>query len=398
MFEKIIKLAEDNQDNRARIMDLRQAFKPALLGEVSATTREHALTRGMETVQRIWEALNTLGVHISESEPAHGVGHVARDYVNALRLLSKLDVMPAETFIGLVAGSLHDIGCALVYRYDEPNRKVRHAEVGALVLEFLFELDSFGLNKAEQMLIRYAVAAHTHYLKTMELRDKDGQLTAVIEPYEDMFDGKPFYSVWLPRWVDRLDTNGPAYVGRHYLTLIQEHKDFDGKSYYDVDFESAMRPLLRTKEERGKDPQTMVEHLRMYADSQNNGSPYGAHDFGVMVELRDAYTRRIRRVIVATQSPATEVRATVLQSWQRHLALNNEPSKKGRKAAEQLSKLFWTLSDQYQRAWQSAFGVCLSEYAEWAMEAVQFLEKIPPEYRKLPGVCDNLQLMLLPRG
>lgn len=398
MYDRIKQLAEDSQDNRAETMDLRQAFKPGLLNAVTVSTREQALTRGMETVQRILEALNTLGVYISESEPAHGVGHVSRDYVNALRLLSRLDVTPAETFIGLVAGSLHDIGCAMVYRYDDDKRLVRHAEVGALMLGFLFELDSFGFNKAEQLLVRYGVAAHTHYLTAKEVKDAQGAGVGKIEPYDDMVDGKPFYPAWLPRWVDRLDTNGPAYVGRHYLTLIQAHKDFDGKDFFDVDYASAMRPLLRTKEERGKDPQTMAEHLLMYAESQTNGSPYGKHDFGAMVELRDAYKARIQRVIRATQSAVAGddglTQADILQCWTRHLARNNELSKNGADAAEQLRKMFATLPDASRLPWLNAFRVCLDEYREWSDEAIKFLETLPVQYRQLPGVCDNLQSML----
>jgi len=401
MCGRIRHLAKDSDENRLKIRKMRETFRPELIDGVHDGTRAEALTRGMETVQGILSALKSFGIDPATIEPAHGPGHWLRDYVNALRLFSQLNVTPAETFIGFVAGSLHDVGCTLVYRFDEAHRLVRHAEVAALLLEFLFELDSFALNKAEQLLIRYGMAAHTHYLRTTQVKDKHGNVIGAIEPYFEMVGDKPFYPVWMPRWVDRLDTNGPAYVGRHYVTLAKEHQDFDGKNYYDVDFVSAMRPLLRTKEERGNDSMTMAEHLRMYAETQNNDSPYGKHDFGAMIELRDAYKARIRRVIEATQMSSAadpELRPEVLQRWKRHLAKNIEPYAKGEEVAGQLTQMFLALPEYTQRAWQNAFNVCLDEYRAWSDEAIKFLETIPVEYRSLPGVCDNLQSMLLLRG
>lgn len=402
MFEKITKLAEDSEENRVAVLKLRSAFSPELLGEASAVKHEQeALTRGMKTVQQIWAGLRTLGVPVSSADPGHGVGHWARDYVNALRLFSRLKVTPEETFIGLVAGSVHDLGCSLIYRYDEDGRVVRHAEVGALLLGFLFELDSFGLNQAEQRLIQYSVAAHTHYLAAKEVKDAQGGVIGKIEPYVDMVEGKPFYPVWLPRWVDRLDTNGPAYLGRHYLTLVNPHKEFDGKSAYDVDFAKAMRPLLRTKEERGKDPMTMAEHVRMYAESQNNESPYGKHDFGAMVELRDAYKERLLRVISSLRSTrpfALERVTEVLERWTGHLCVNNEPSLIGVEAAARLKVMFKALPEETQCAWAKTFDLCLSEYALWSYDAIRFMETIPIRFRHLPGVHDNLQSMLQSRG
>ena len=396
MEEALLKLALDSEENRQKIQDLRNLFEsmPGRILYVDVVDRNHALLRAMNIIQRVLRALQEEGIDFHKVEPGHGVGHMMRDYTNALRLLSWLDVSPAEVFVGFVAGALHDVGCALVSRYDEKNRIVRHAEVSALVLGYVFEsFDEGYLSEEEGILIQYAVAAHTHYLRKMEVKDDAGEVIGEIEPYMDTFNGDPLYYIQIPRWIDRLDTNGPAHLGRHYFTLVKSHEEFDGNEHYQVDFAQAMRPLLRTKEERGTDSMTMAEHLRMYAESQSNDSPYGANDFGTMVTLRDEYKAQALKIVEATQLPALRVarQEEVLESWTAYLGLNNEPTDVGKQAAKQLENMFFTLPKSTQRAWITAFHVCLHEYAKWSREAAGFLYYVPKQFRMLPGVSDDLQ-------
>lgn len=130
--------------------------------------------------------------------------------------------------MGLVAGTLHDVGCALVEHYAETQRVVRHAEGGALLLQEI--LPRLLLSEKQKILICYAVAAHTHYLKPQTVGED------TIEPYLDTSEGEPLWGILFTRWVDRLDCNGAGFVGRHYLTLARAHQDFDGKQFYGIEF------------------------------------------------------------------------------------------------------------------------------------------------------------------
>jgi len=277
---------------------------------------------------------------------------------------------------------LHDVGCALVPRYDDAHRLVRHAEASALLLEHVLA-DSAYIERAELTLLMYAVAAHTHYLRPTDVKDKNGEPVGVIQPYPDMAGDKPFYPVWLARWADRLDTNGPCHVGRHYFTLVKEHHDFDGKNFYTLDFEGQMRPLIRTDEERGKDARTMAEHLLMYAGSQNNASPYGKHDFGEMVRLRDSYRRRLELIVREMIQPkeySDIERRKILESWNRFLTGNIEPSDRGLHAAEKLARMFNDLPREAAGAWAHVFRRCLQQYLAWSAEAVFDLTEISREF------------------
>jgi hypothetical protein len=362
-----------------RVQKLRADFSPRLFEGVGKMNSSRAvMTSGIEVVKKVLAGLVANGLDLYAAEPGHAVGHWVRDYVHAMKLCSDLYVELAHTFVGFLGGTLHDIGCAIVPRYQDSKRVVRHAEAGALLLLDLFEKDACGLNEAEQILVAYAVAAHTHYLKPATVVCADGE-TRVIEPYKDLDDnGKPIFGVWIARWVDRLDTNGPAFVGRHFLTLVDTHEDFAGAAgFQTIEFAPHMRPLLRDKPDG---PQTMAEHLRMFADSQATKPPYGLHDFGVMAETRDQYKGQLREIIAATQdgwegiedicnvSGFLSQQNTILRAWTLFLATNVEPSLKGLRVATRLSQMFEKLDAPSREAWLRGFVVCMRKYCRWAGE------------------------------
>jgi hypothetical protein len=322
-------------------------------------------------VKEVLTGLAENGVNLYSAEPGHAIGHWVRDYVHALRLCSGLDVELAHAFIGFLGGTLHDIGCSIVPRYQDSKRVVRHAEAGALLLLDLFAKDDCGLNGAEQILVAYAVAAHTHYLRPATVVCADGE-TRVIEPYKDLDDeGKPIFGVWIARWVDRLDTSGPAFVGRHFLTLVDTHEDFAGAAgFQTIEFAPHMRPLLRDKPDG---PQTMTEHLRMFANSQATKPPYGLHDFGAMETMRDTRRAQLERIIAATQDAPSNILARqekILHAWTLFLAINVEPSLKGLRVATRLSQMFEKLDEASRAGWLSGFVQCMIEYDEWARSAI----------------------------
>jgi len=397
------KALEDQATDWKRITKLKRIDLRELRLNVAVGSLTEAFARSADSIKQILSELVSGGMNFSNADPGHGLGHFVRDCLNAMRLADRLDADPKDIFIGILAGIFHDIGCAFVNRYDEPKRLIRHAEAAALILNGVFELNGCGLNQAEQLLVEYSVAAHTHYLKPTEF--KFGGKIYVIEPYRDEENGKPILAVWLPRWIDRLECNGPTFVARHYLTLATPHKDFSGEEFFEVNFSKHLRPLLRTPEEirevkkiDEKEGQTMLEHLNMFADSQTNLSPYGRHDYGAMVQMREAQTARLTRIIAASNAAFDGDKETVLRNWDLFLKRNIEPTESGARTVTALNLAFSELPEATQKAWISCFAATLSEYRSWEAEvrvdlAQMHEQGFPRPEETLSEVADVLSMI-----
>lgn len=325
-------------------------------------------------------------------DPGHGLGHLVRDYLHATLLAEKMKVDPKQVYVGIIGGVLHDIlGCTLIKRYSESERAIRHAEAGGLLFQELSK--EIGVDKDEALLIYYAIAAHTNYLKAMKVNCLDG-VERETQPYLDVNEeGEPIMSTWLTRWTDRLDVNGPCFIGRHFLTLIEEHEDFGSGEYYSVRFSDHMRPLLRDEEEIRLDPtgRTLREHLMMFARSQNNDSPYGRFDQGEMVVMRDKYKKQLLRVIDSFSNPiklSPEDEEHLLTEWVNWLSQKIEPSQSARNGVGKLREMFLCLPQETKEAWFSAMETTLEEYKVWSEEIRQIFDKFPEEKLILPILGD----------
>lgn len=380
-----------------RMQEIRQAFSPELFDHVVVDSPSQAYIDAVSATHSALQLMEDIGVDFNKLDPGHGIGHLVRDYVNARIMLRKLDVNPAHLFVGFLGGVMHDLGCALVPRYDDNKRAVGHAEAGALLFDHI--ADELFLNKEEIILTAYAIAAHTNYLKPNKITCRDG-VERTREPYQDTdAEGKPIYGVWITRWVDRLDCNGPTFVGRHYLTLAEKHADFDGKKFYETSFGQAMNPVVRTPEQitAAGGNKTMLEHMKMFADSQNNSSVYGKHDFGEMVDIRDEHKEQLNRIITSglegkTYGPQEE--GAIVDSWTLFLKRNIEPTQPGIKAADTLRTMFVQLPPEYRQHWCHAFVQTMQEYRTWAQRKLTALEEIG-EY-KLPGIVDDVRKIIKP--
>lgn len=367
----LARLAEDSDENREKIKELRAIDIRSAILDVDIVLREQAVIRAKKILPQIFQEIHRFGVRLEEMEPGHGPGHIARDSVNAFALLALTEGKPKEIFIGIVAGTLHDIGCALVNRYEEKSRVIRHAEVGALLLKKIFE-ESGGalLNVKEAELICLAIAAHTHYLKPADVPGTDG-VTRRIEPYIDTYsDGEPIYALWYPRWVDRLDCVGPGFIARHYLTLAKPHQDFTSKGFVDVEFKKHMQPIF---DEDAGGVHTMLGHLRMFAQSQVNSSPYGKHDSKRMIELRDVFKQWTEEVCLEVKQSG-QMKDSFLEAissiWHGFLMDYIEPYDKGVSAAVQLQQMFEQLPRETRAAWSSGFVKVMEQYFIWKRPAV----------------------------
>ncbi|MDD4995659.1 MAG: hypothetical protein PHW53_04335 [Patescibacteria group bacterium] len=375
------------------IREMRREFSPALFGSVVVKSRDLALERGIYVVKAILWALADAGLDLRQIEPGHGIGHIVRDYANGLVMLKDLAADPRDIFIGFIAGVLHDAGCAVVPRYSESKRVIRHAEAIAILLHEVFADNRVDLNDAEQILVQYAVAAHTHYLKPFEVKGQDGR-PRVLEPYVDLYEnGKPILAVWIPIWIDRLDCSGPCFPARHFLTLSHDHEDFDGKSFYGVNFADHMRPIIRTAEEikAAGGARTMLEHLKMFADLQTNLA---------MVSRRDAMARDLNDIIESTFT-RTAVRADDCMDEMAYgrfadfLGHNIEPTELGRQAAALLGKRFMELDSQTRGKWLNAFWCMEQRYLIWSEMTLGALDMHFPDYLELPGI-GNIDDILSP--
>jgi hypothetical protein len=388
----------DSENAKDAVSQLRSDFNPELFKEVPDLDRPQMIRRGTEAVHYVLGRLKEMRAEYEGMCPGHGPGHLIRDYAHALALFSRLDVDPKQSLVGLVGGTLHDIGCTVVERYDENKRVVRHAEASALLLQDIFRsAPKEMISPAEKVIIPYAVAAHTHYREEQQVEDSD----EVIEPYQDSVDGGPILGVWFPRWVDRLDCNGPTFVARHYLTLVETHEDFDGEKFFEAEYSQHMRSLLRKKEER-EGPPTMLEHLNMFANSQTNDSPYGKHDQGEMVLMRNRQTERLSRIIKDASSGKDVPFNSdeVISSWHDYLVNNVEPFQATLQTSEGLQNNFDKLPIGDQNAWMRGFNQTLREYgdyAEWLLEILNTIPNLPKTAFSFPGIADDIREIIPPR-
>ncbi len=376
--------------------EVRARFSSELLLHTPTLDRRVAIRRAVEALHVIVPRLFA-DRGLVEAEADHGPGHWCRDYVNALRLGHDVGLSPRLVVPCILGGTLHDVGTLFVDRYADRHRLVRHAEVGALA--FKAAAHGSGLTTEEIDLVAYAIAAHTHYLKPTEVTLGDGTVHTVT-PYADMDGDRPLLEVWLARWVDRLDCSGATFVGRHALVSVRDFHDFSSHhGFYPVRFADHMRPLLRTREQVAASDdkaQTMLEHLMMFANSQTNASPYGRHDLGAMVQLRDAQRAALERICHRVLQPLKVDEGRVPEAWVRFLATNIEPSPAGREAAARLKADFVALAPETRRAWTSGFYATMGEYRHWAASALAFIEALPASERSLVGLPFDLPTLIRP--
>ncbi len=364
---------------------------PSLL-DAPEIRREDAIRRGIAAAHFVAARIAAEAPY-DQVDPGHGLGHHLRDYTHALLLAnaSGPEMDPRIVAPAIVGAVAHDMGCFFFRRYDDARSSVKHAGAGALLLHEIFGYDDCGLTQIEQHAALYAVAAHTHYLNPQTTTDADG-VERTLPPYPDTDpNGNPYVPVWFTRWVDRLDCNGPTFVGRHYLTLVSAHPEYlDGK-FSESSFAHAMQPLLRTREERGGDAPTMLEHLHTFAASQTNASPYGRFDSDAMQQLRDRQTARLQRIVNAVRNPqpirSHEERTSIATRWEQFLATVIEPHPKtGAPAARALTERFATLPQMAQDAWFRGFEATMAEYQD-------YLDQILPMLADLRNQPDGEHVM-----
>lgn len=149
----------------------------------------------------------------------------------------------------------------------------------------------------------------------------------------------------MTKWADRFDANGPCFIGRHFLTLVDDHQDqWAGKNT--IQFSPHMRPLLRSEEEIAKDSvhgRTMREHVMKFLQSHSNSSSHGRFDYGGMAAMREAYKARGLRIVASFDTPivlSLGEESSLLDAWFTWLSEKIEPSESAKRACEKLRIMF----------------------------------------------------------
>lgn len=338
-------------------------------------TASELLQEAMTAVDRCVAVLNRWGFKTDSMDAGHGMGHIVRDYTMALILAPSMDCTNATRFAAVLAGTFHDIGCALQGRYEDSDRAVRHAEAGAYLMQFVFAEARIDPLVAE--LATLGIAAHTHYLRPMTLVCKDG-VKRVVKPFVDIHeDGSPAMSIWGARWVDRCDVSGPTFVGRHLLTLTNVKKDYATDGFYEVDPAEHFNPILRSAQEiaaaGGK--RTMLEHFEMFRGSQSNTSPYGKFDSPFMQEIRDERASCLGHIVdaVLTGDAPQDIEDTLVR-FENFLAENIEPDPQlGRPAAKKVMSAFRELPKHTKERWAAGFAATMAEYHVYHEQVMELL-------------------------
>ncbi len=311
---------------------------------------------------------------------AHGHGHQMRDLITLVAILhdqNLADLDSIELLTGILGSIFHDLGNAVVERYDEAHHISGHAEIGA----FLFGVKAQKyIPQPLLKLVQLTIAAHTHYLKQYTVA-KDGE-TFVKEIYEDAIVDGSKMAITMARQADRSDLQGITGAVRHMITKVKPTEDFTGKEFQKVfadelkDFQHQFMPQIRTEEYRAtlEDPaqrsMNVLEHLKMYADSNDGKSPYSRVDSTYIREnvmgqgSLEEYLFIAQDVSLTANLSADEVNRIFEKFYQTCRIL--EPSEQIEEIIQELRKKFVTLPQDQLSQWAGALKLLTDKlYQEW---------------------------------
>jgi hypothetical protein len=366
-------------------------------------TLENALVRAREVVNNGLLYLEAQGLFSGEYvfSPGHGPGHFLRDYLNAELLFRRMlenrssMVSPADFFCGYVGAILHDLGNGLVPRFLESRRVIRHAEAGAVLVQWLAKEHPQWMTADELLLVTISIASHTHYLRPSEILCEDG-VSRSCEPYPDTKRKLPLLWIWLCRMVDRLELFGPSMVGRLLLVNVGRQEDFAPQFGFfrvtEADRVDYLRPVIRTPEEirvAGKGPR-LLEQLLSFRNTQVDPTPFNEHDWFVpeLMVLRDSEVAAIDRVFQAVRGVGMKRRTRrffineMFARLELFLSQNIEPTKLGQVATERVLDMLRRLSADEQLVWANLLRQTFEEYFAWA----KLVRGELGEIKNLPGL------------
>lgn len=334
-------------------------------------TKEKAQTEMSEVPPDVLESvLERFSPFIKNLPAGHSKGHFLRDTVNlsmAFQDSSIADYDATEVLVGLFGAMFHDIGNSVVDRYQEQKRFSGHAEVGA----HLFGEVSKGLmGDSLRKMVMLAIAGHTHYTKDIVVT-KEGE-SKTKKPYEDeVVDGNRM-AFWWARQADRLDIQGSIGDIRHIITKADPTEDFGDGQFHQVwdtperDFKHQFSPVFRTPEQRAskekpESTNNVLEHLKMFADSNFNPNlPYAKYDnpfySRLIKEAADDQSEFIAAVADEKPNLSSQDATTAFERFFKMCQMI-EPAQNTGDAVQKLRKKFSLLTPDERSQWANGFRV-----------------------------------------
>ncbi len=267
-------------------------FVESLRSEVGNRSGWEAVCRQAEAEISLYpvtdEVLNKLNqsfsVFIDRMPPGHDRGHLSRDLLASLYLYGSTRnniSYKSDATAGLLAGIYHDIGTAIIPRYQDNKYGAGHAETGS----YLFWQISEGLiDENTRKLACYAIAAHTHYLNDIKTSfPKDYLRKTYWDDLHQDDDGKLIgTAIHLTRCSDRADSNGVNLIFRHINanidTLQQGGQEIHDDQWIDINRDSLIKVLTPIIREDQTKPLTTLEHVLRFAKSNDGTTPYSKND------------------------------------------------------------------------------------------------------------------------
>ncbi len=346
-----------------------------------------------ETLENLFTRFENL---IANTSPGHDVNHIRRDSLHGLAFAT------GDSFVkngfsqsdinACVLGSIyHDIGNSVVRRYEDTKYINGHAEVGAYIF---FQNSGDLLEENLKKLTAYAIAAHTHYLKPISVKEPFDPKKNERQPYwYDIFypndDNKPCgLAPIITRFSDRLENNGNILVARTFAAYADAAEtggyDLEGKEgFFEINREK-LRTLFSPEVREGKNtPPTILEHALMYAGSNFGNSHYSKDDhmFPLIRELMTIKTMQVDKLVKIVTSGVDTMNYSELpaEAIIKDTLRQVSGSKNFLRSWNVLAMVWEELNPETQLKWKNGFKYIQESYPDW-LEAVA--QKIGDEHKK----------------
>jgi hypothetical protein len=303
-----------------------------------------------------------------------------------------------DIIAGLIGGVFHDVGNSITHRYEDKKRRGGHAEIGAWLFH-TFSTDILSIELRD--MAAYAIAAHTHYPRPLEVEEPKGYKRQPY-PYGLWFneEGKPYgLAPILTRYCDRLDLNGGiTHLARHFIAeadaVESGGKDFTGTEFVEKNWNSLTTLFLpEVRENRGKPP-TILEWMDLFARSGIVKSIYSEHDynFPVMASLMLEHQFEYRDIlkIISTTPDMTYFDPTIAKETMKKTLQWISGAKSFPRAWENLEKVWGQLKPEIQARWMYAFRYVESGYVRWINTLIGYAKQ-----SEFAAVAESLATFLL---
>jgi len=353
-----------------------------------------------ETLQEIFTQFEPL---TENTPPGHDINHIRRDALAGLALATgdpflKTAFSEADIQAAILGAVFHDIGTAIFKRYEDNTRPNAHAEIGA----YIFWKTSEGIiNEDVRKLAAYAIAAHTHFLKPIPVKEPQGYER---QPYwYEIFypeEGKPCgLAPIITRFSDRLDVNGASHTVRTMMANADASEtggqEFAGEAgFFEINKNSLTALFYPYVREEKPKPQSALEHTLMFADSNFGNSVYSRDDhlFPLMGELMKIRAEQIHELIkiVSTPPDMMEFDENRAKSLVKTVMFQISGSKNLERSWNVLAQVWDNLNPEVQARWVNGFKYIQGSHRSWVLT---LKNKVEGEYQDF---ADKLVKMIFP--